>query len=548
MVKMDALRRAFPSAAFFLCSPHSKKFQVFQKNSINGLFPCIGINRQKKSSEGQKMIQPQFENHRYVGEICRVKSQSIVECRLPGSEVNGILAIHAHAVPGDSACLNGEVQYGGRVLLCVVYEDGNKKICRAERGVEFFHKAEGEDLTPSCFAKVALSAENVAWRREGSGIYVSIVVDASIVAYGGKQMEYLVDGEDLVVKKAETSVFKSLCVSGDVEGEDEFDTDYVGDVLLHDERAIVTRVTVADGQIDVEGELHLHVCVLKEDESVCSYERLVPFKSSIPSEEAFGKITAGARVFVKSAQLTADTDEEKGKGRIVFSYCLAVECYLVVLEKVSKAEDAFSLSHDVTLKTKDDGGMYLTNQSKWVERVRGGAILSPMVEGDFTLQAAMLPRTEILVKKGERGMEVEGAVLAEVLFRNAEGNYRSATLSVPILFPVEVVGDHVEADAAVCGLNVRRKKDGEMEAECIVKLSLRSYEKREWSYVNEVAIGEAYGENEYGFSIFMTEKGEELWQVAKRIRSAPEEVVKSNPTLEFPLKGRERLFVYRRRK
>ena len=145
-------------------------------------------------------------------------------------------------------------------------------------------------------------------------------------------------------------------------------------------------------------------------------------------------------------------------------------------------------------------------------------------------------------------MEVEGAVLAEVLFRNAEGNYRSATLSVPILFPVEVVGDHVEADAAVCGLNVRRKKDGEMEAECIVKLSLRSYEKREWSYVNEVAIGEAYGENEYGFSIFMTEKGEELWQVAKRIRSAPEEVVKSNPTLEFPLKGRERLFVYRRRK
>ena len=40
--------------------------------------------------------------------------------------------------------------------------------------------------------------------------------------------------------------------------------------------------------------------------------------------------------------------------------------------------------------------------------------------------------------------------------------------------------------------------------------------------------------------------GEELWQVAKRIRCAPEELKKSNPDLTFPLRGGERLYVYRR--
>jgi hypothetical protein len=154
------------------------------------------------------MIKPQFETYRYVGEVCRLKSQSIVECRLPGSEINSILAVHAQAVPEEVVCQDGVAQYGGKVLLCVVYEDGNKKICRAERGAEFFHKAEGALITPSCFAKTSLTAENVTWRREGSGLYISVVVDAVITAYGAKQMEYLTGGEGIVVKKVRLAYIK----------------------------------------------------------------------------------------------------------------------------------------------------------------------------------------------------------------------------------------------------------------------------------------------------------------------------------------------------
>ena len=97
-------------------------------------------------------IKPQFESYHYVGEICCLKAQSIVECRLPGSEISNILAVYAKAIPSECACSDGEVQYSGKVLLCIVYEDGARKICRAERGVEFFHKAENGLITPACFA------------------------------------------------------------------------------------------------------------------------------------------------------------------------------------------------------------------------------------------------------------------------------------------------------------------------------------------------------------------------------------------------------------
>jgi hypothetical protein len=95
---------------------------------------------------------------------------------------------------------------------------------------------------------------------------------------------------------------------------------------------------------------------------------------------------------------------------------------------------------------------------------------------------------------------------------------------------------------------VRRKKNGETEAEATLRLSLRAFEERSWGYVCEAEEGEAYGDADCGFSVFMTSAGEDLWQVSKRLACAPEALQKSNPELKFPLKEGERIYVYRQLK
>ena len=156
------------------------------------------------------MIKPQYETYRYTGEITRLQSQSIVECRLPGSEIGSILAVQAKAVPTECGCADGEVRYGGKLLLCIVYEDIERRICRTERGAEFFHKADGSAVTPACFAKTAFTIDNISHRREGSGLYLSVIVGADSRVYGGKQMEYLIGGEGLVVQKTPINLRKTL--------------------------------------------------------------------------------------------------------------------------------------------------------------------------------------------------------------------------------------------------------------------------------------------------------------------------------------------------
>ncbi len=490
-------------------------------------------------------IQPQFENYRYVGEICRLKGQSIVECRLPGSEISSILAVYAKATPAECVCADGEAQYGGKVTLCIVYEDGEKKICRAERGMEFFHKAEGSLVTPACFAKVGYTTENITSRREGSGLYLSVVVGADIEVYGSRQIDYLVGGDGLICKKEKAVLRRSICVSGEIEGEDEFDSDYVGDVLLRTENAIVNHVSAGGGQVEIEGEIVLHICVLKGDDGVCSYERLMPFRMQVPCDEAFGETTASARVCVKNARLLATTDEERGKSRMVFSYALAADCFLHGKETLSVVADAFSTEAEVKISKIKEGSRYLTKSVRWVERVNGVASLSPTIEGEYVLQAAVMPRAEIICRKGESGLEAEGVILAEAIFQGEDGGRKSATLSLPVLFPIDGDEEFAETEALVCGLNIRRKKNGETEAEATLKLSVRKYAEEEFVYACEVEEGERFAEEESAFSVFLPTAGEELWSVAKRLRCSPEDLQKNNPELQFPLKSGERIFVYR---
>ena len=489
-------------------------------------------------------IKPQYETYRYTGEICRLQSQSIVECRLPGSEIGSILAVNAKAVPTECTCVDGEVRYSGKLLLCVTYEDGNRKICRVERGAEFFHNAKNPSVTPACFAKAAFTAQNITHRREGSGLYISVIVDADLCVYGARQTEYLVGGDGLVTKKKTVTLTHTVCVSGETEGEDEFETQTVGDILLHGESAIVHAVRISAGQLDIEGELCLHMCILQADESVCSYERLLPFHMQIPCEETIGALSASARVCVKSASLTAAVDEEKNITKTILSYCLSADCFLHTGEELSVVDDVFAPAAHLTCTQENGGGMYVTKVLTCTQRLGGTAYLSGGFDDGYALQAAVLPRAEIACKKTGNAWEAEGAIYAEVLLKNSESGYKSSSLSLPFAFPLNADGEYVTADCIVCGLNVRKIGEN-IEAEATVKVALVCYAQREWGYVLDVKEGEKRKVSTAAMSVFLPCVGEDLWQVAKRLACAPEELQKSNPELTFPVKEGERIYVYR---
>ena len=493
-------------------------------------------------------IKPSYETYRYTTEICKANSQSIVECRLSGSEIASVLAVYAQASVTESSCVNGEIKYSGKLVVTVVYEDNERRICRAERGAEFSHKAVNPVVTPSNFASVFFSTDNVSWRREGSGLYISVVVGAECIVYASVATEYLSGGENLVVKKETVPVLKVVSCSASTQADDEFETDYVGDILMRSETVCVTKTQVEGGQVCVWGEILLNLCALKDDLSLCSYERIIPFHAVVPCTEADPTNFAWARASVKDVQLSASTDEDKGKTKIEVETDLRIDVAVYQKDGIEAVCDAYSTDSETECIRQKLTGEYIEKTLRFTERIGGACALSESVDYSDSLLCALLPKAEAEIKKGENGYEAEGVATATLIVRNGDGNAKSIALSLPFLFPVPMEDcERAEVEGVVCGLSVRQKKEGEAVADATLKLTVKIYQKTDGEYLSEIKETGAREQNESAISVYLPKAGDDLWTTAKRLGRTPEDLEKSNPELKFPLNGKERIFVYRQK-
>ena len=135
-------------------------------------------------------------------------------------------------------------------------------------------------------------------------------------------------------------------------------------------------------------------------------------------------------------------------------------------------------------------------------------------------------------------------VEATVILRDKEEGYKSANMTLPFLFSVAPAqGSFFEAEAIVCGLSLHQRKEGEAEADATLKITVRRFVEEQTEYVSRITEGELYQENDNAISVYLPCAGDGLWETAKRLRRAPEELEKSTPELTFPLKGHARIFV-----
>ncbi len=489
------------------------------------------------------MIKTQTETFRGYGKRKEIGAQTAVECRF-GNEVETVLAVHCAAALSGADVGSGEVRYYGKAHFSVVYEDAEKRVCRAEKGVEFSAVKKDEFCYPALTARVSLHVENVSVRREGASVFATALLGADISLYGEQTFDYL-SGGDLVLRREPVKVLTAHLVSGNAEAEDEFETELLGDILQHTEAVHLTDLVSGSGMLTAEGEVNLGILALKDGETLVSFERLVPFRIEIPCEAATAGCGAEAKISVVGANLHADADETKGKCTLVAEISLAADGCVYEETAVDAVVDAYSCTNasSLTFSTAESGGV--GEVFRVTERIQGKCALSSPIDFSDVLQAVTLQRAEADLVAGEGGKRVEGVAVATLLVRGADGSHRGIELSLPFSVPVEA--GECSVSVLVLGMSARQKQEGEIDAEATLKISLEEKRRISARLVSSVEEGEALPVCDSAVSVYIPRAGDGLWELAKSLRKPPEEVSASNPDIEFPVKEGQRVIVYRKK-
>lgn len=486
-------------------------------------------------------MKTQTETFRGYGKLFETTAQTAVECRFP--EVETALSVQACARLAGAEAGNGEVRYYGRVHFSIVYEDADRRVCRAEKGVEFTAVAKDERVFPAASARVVLAVENVSVRREGASSYVTALLGADVALFGEQTFDYLAGG-DLVCRREPVHVLTAHLVSGAIEAEDDFEVGAIGDILQHSETVHLTSLSCETGSLAVEGEVFVGVLAMKGEELV-SFERLVPFRMEIPSDACSPSCRAEVNVSVADVQIRAESDEEKGKCALAVTLTLRAEGCLYEEVAVDAVTDAFSRENRVALVFSDLVCEGAGETARLTERVSSRAALSAPIDFSDTLQAVTMQRAEANLVHGEGGTRAEGVALATLLVRGADGSRRGVEISLP--FSVAVQAERASVSVLACGMSARQREEGTIDAEVTLKFAVTERVRLNARFIASAEASEAVKESDSAVSVYIPRAGDGLWELAKRLNKSPEEVTASNPDLEFPIREGQRVIIYRKK-
>lgn len=478
----------------------------------------------------------------------RVESQSVVECRFPqSSEITEVIAVYPQVSVTSCEVSSGRVNYSGKLILTIVYCDEGGKLCRMQKGAEFSHFADDDILAPAQNGVCTLVCEKTNVRREGSSFVISAIISADVKVYARAERTFISAAEGAFVKTETVGFTSVVTFTGESEVEDDFDADSVVDVLIPCAKAVVLSSVCGTGEVETSGEIYLSLFAMREQSPVC-LERIIPFKCTVPCDDAHAGVRAATIVEITDLNVTANVNEDRGKCQINFVCNLSLSGWFADAHGEEAAVDAFSDTNEVKLGYEVECMPRCVDVKVYTERVSGLAATKSKLGYDCKFLAAALPQAECAYNS-ETGC-VEGAVNTVLIYEQG-GEIKSTEVNLPFavtLNGVAEAGQKVIKDVAVCGVSVRLKAEGEAEAEATLKISACVCEESTVRYLNQIEEGEAVEVNDCAVSVFLPTAGDGLWDIAKKLKKSPSEVSACNAELEFPLTGKERIIVYRSKK
>ena len=490
-------------------------------------------------------LKPAYQTENYVKKIKEITSRSVVECRFSlGAGVSEVLAVSPQLSPAGCEVTSGRVNYGGRLVCTAVFADMNGGIGRAQKGAEFTHFADDECLAPAQTAVAELSCEKCTVRRDGSSYLVTAVISARISVYGNAERTYLSEADGAVCRFEQVKMLSAITFSGESEVEDEFDAAGVEDILMHSARPVVTDCRCGAGEIRIAGEIYLSLLAVRGEELV-ALDRVIPYTAEILCDDAVLPRRAVCRAQLRDCALSAKVIEDRGRCLVDFSATLCFDGDFCEEHEVSAATDAFMTDGEALLKISREHTPVCTDIKVYSERVGGPCSVKSPVDYGCVFRAVISPQAECTYS-ADTGM-LEGAVSA-VLIYSREGETHSAEVALP--FSVKLNGEGLAVSGiAVSGMSVRQRAEGECEAEATLRITAAALSLERCAYISELTEAEGGCERPSAVTVLFPSAGETLWSAAKRLKMEPEQVAKAcGAEVQFPLKGDERIVIYRPQK
>jgi len=471
------------------------------------------------------------------------------------ANIKQMIDVNAYMFDQKIECGNGKAIVSGKIGVKVLYLDTDNMTNTVSDVQNFKETYLDNSLTSDTFLNISnhtithniLSTEGV--------LKINCEVSITPIAYLNLLVPYnLQNTEKFITKKSELNTnYISNFVNTSFEFTSNLETrDSVSKILNLNCYFTPEKTTAQDGYAIVEGKMVTHLLYESMSDNETEIKELREI-SNVKCDVEIGDInenqTLDLSFTIDKSQEEISTEIEDNTSVVSVQNKINVTGVCLKPVTIDVIDDLYSVENDIeTSTTKREYNKDIKNYS-----------LSEVISNEFNLTTDEPAIDEVLSNLNitpeitntyikNDNLYLEGIVTSNLIYVDENKELKHKHTEIPFIIDTKIQTEsigcvHNSISVIDSKAKVKRGTIIEMEYSLFVHISM--CEKETHDIIDNFTIGKQLDFSKYDFQIFIAKQNETMWELCKRIKISPDDIVKFNKDLPLIMNGGEKIIIKR---
>lgn len=466
-----------------------------------------------------------------------------VEASIPSAQK--ILSVTASSRLTSCEALNGEIKAAGKIIVKIIYLDSENRVESYERATDFLSSVSAPELIASYRVVLSSRVTEVAFSGTAN-INIQVTHELSGYYISEGSLSFLECNEEDIRCLTTAVKVESISALGGalVTAAQSFEAKRpLAKILAYSSDCWLNNTVASEGQYQIEGEILTNIIALDTNGELLSQTFMLPFAG----EFSEASLTADAELVLDCfAKSTTITIESEGSVNLILDVEAEIKGCAITSTEINGISDAYSTMSELVLHSNtarlDSNICYRRVR----ERVSGTANID---DGALrSIECILSPSTGSVGTGNGFGLTVEGIVSTSVVYSTHEGTTGSVVIEAP--YQISVTQDYscdvdLMPNVIIAGCNAKITGSSEIEATFDLIVTVRGIKEEEVTLLDGIEYGVDKETDNVAISLYIAQRGESLWNIAKELSADEDVLLKQNPNIKLPLQGGEKILLYR---
>lgn len=476
--------------------------------------------------------------------------QIVMQCNFDTTSKGGVTkvcALSSDAQITKVQALSKQIKISGRVSLKLIYLDSEGKLNSFDYISDFSEDISDDAVVADMPCLVRAAVVDSVSSISGSEIKVQTVVELTPMVVEVNTADVLEESEGALVLRQEQDYQKYIAtVDEEFEVSDEYACGVkVDDVLFYDSKVLACSVDNSDGKMTMSGQLE--VCIIYSAEGAQTTKNInLPFAQELATRG--DNLAACVNARIKDSRLIIEGDGSDNTFKMII--CVGIQGFVMQSEKTLAIIDLYSPTNSIRLSADKIAFDRQNGMMRFEERISGSVAVDAQDDGIRSIISCVVSQNALsnLVAMQD-AILAEGILNTSVIYVGESDAVKCMQVELPYSLQFDKEG--VSPDDILCGSAIatdcshKIKRDREVELTANIALSVCAKTPIENVVIKSVEEGEALPINNSAISVYIPDKGESIWQVAKTLGMSIESIKAQNENLGDVMQGAERIVIYR---